>query len=293
MSTSAIGSQVPPANTPTTTASRVGGSVSSSIDALIKKVTEQRKVSADIDTRTGSMQSGVASTGDDTLFREASKQLGKQDFLNLLVTQLKFQDPLSPTENTEFVAQLAQFSSLEGTQNISESIEGLNKGMEGLVARQEANGETMAQATAVSLVGKRARLKLDEIQWSPSKEKVEFSVHSPKEKEALAAISDKKGNVLNYVAITKGGDQTITWDGRQANGAMAPSGEYNINVVTRDNLKEDVGFAYIEARVESVNYADDGLRLQVGSQEVPFNKVASLLADTPSEEDEDATDAKN
>ena len=48
--------------------------------------------------------------------------LGKDAFLTLLVTQLQHQDPLSPQDNSEFVAQLAQFSSLEALQNLSSSM---------------------------------------------------------------------------------------------------------------------------------------------------------------------------
>lgn len=50
--------------------------------------------------------------------RKVGSQLGKDDFLLLLVTQMKYQDPLEPTDNTEYVAQLAQFSELEYMQNM-------------------------------------------------------------------------------------------------------------------------------------------------------------------------------
>ena len=53
--------------------------------------------------------------------RNVSNELGKSDFLNLLITQLQFQDPLEPMDDTDFIAQLAQFSSLEQMQNLNTS----------------------------------------------------------------------------------------------------------------------------------------------------------------------------
>lgn len=52
--------------------------------------------------------------------RQTSNQMGKDEFLKLLLTQLSHQDPTAPMDNTEFVAQMAQFSSLEQIHNMSE-----------------------------------------------------------------------------------------------------------------------------------------------------------------------------
>jgi len=66
-------------------------------------------------TTTGRSDQGFLS--DKTL-----EQLGRNEFLTLLITQLRYQDPLNPAKDTEFVAQLAQFSQLQETRNLSEAM---------------------------------------------------------------------------------------------------------------------------------------------------------------------------
>ena len=57
---------------------------------------------------------------------QTSSSLGKEDFLQLLVAQMKNQDPLDPIKNQDFIAQLAQFNSLEQMMNLNKNFEQLN-----------------------------------------------------------------------------------------------------------------------------------------------------------------------
>lgn len=75
-------------------------------------------MSIDAASQTGSSSSNL-------VIGTTKAELGKEDFLTLLTTQLQYQDPLNPQDSSEFVAQLAQFSSLEQLININEGVEDL------------------------------------------------------------------------------------------------------------------------------------------------------------------------
>jgi len=83
--------------------------------------------------------SWTSQTYTDSVSRQVKNSLGKDDFLNLLITQLTHQDPLDPTDDTEFIAQMAQFSTLEQITNVASSMDNLLK---------------MARLSAESYVGK-------------------------------------------------------------------------------------------------------------------------------------------
>ena len=70
---------------------------------------------------------------------KSSKDLGKNEFLELLVAQLNNQDPLSPQENGEFIAQLAQFSQVEGIEKLNSSMGSLLSGYQSSQALQASS----------------------------------------------------------------------------------------------------------------------------------------------------------
>ena len=105
-----------------------------------------------------------------TTERKTGSTLGKEDFLMLLVTQMQYQDPLEPTTDTEFISQLAQFSSLEEMQNLNESLDAL--------ANQLSN--IQQQSFASNLVGKNVIMNIDgeyiagKVQYMEMKEGVPY-----------------------------------------------------------------------------------------------------------------------
>jgi flagellar basal-body rod modification protein FlgD len=155
-----------------------------------------------------------------------NKALDRDAFLKLLVAQLKNQDPLKPQDNSQFVAELAQFSSLEQSMGINDRLD--------LLATQNAG---LANAQAVGLVGSVATVRgsMVTVDGTGVGTAVGFSL-SGDSSSTVVTVRNQNGQVVRTMDLgeRKAGFVSLQWDGRDEAGNIQPAGTYVIGVQAED-----------------------------------------------------------
>ena len=80
------------------------------------------------------MVSSITSAGSTAAAKPATQNLGQADFIRLMTTQMKMQDPTDPVDNKEMIAQMAQFSSLSGIENINSTLKAISAQLDQVLA---------------------------------------------------------------------------------------------------------------------------------------------------------------
>lgn len=148
-------------------------------------------------------------------------ELGKDDFLNLLVTQLRYQDPLSPTENTEFIGQMAQFSALEQMQNLNNSFTGtMAYGLIGksvIATTEEADGieakQVSGNVTGVSVENGKYYLIIDDKTIVPAENTLKVYENDSSFENTLSAFTGIIGRDVNGIVYDSGNGSMIKVSG--------------------------------------------------------------------------------
>ncbi|HKQ68704.1 MAG TPA: flagellar hook assembly protein FlgD [Polyangiaceae bacterium] len=175
----------------------------------------------------GTDSANAAEEASSGLLTGANKGLGKDAFLKLLVAQIAHQDPLKPMDDTAFVAQLAQFSSLEQTM-------GINTRLDALAAQERG-----AQNTALAgLVGENVTVKgsITTLDSSGIGAPLSFTLGGDA-KAVDVAIADQTGKTVRtlHLGPSATGLVRVTWDGRDDNGIAQPPGAYAIVVSAKSD----------------------------------------------------------
>lgn len=195
--------------------------------------------------------------------------LGKDDFLQLLVAQLQNQDPLNPSDPTEFTAQLAQFSSLEQLFEVNENLTGLasaNAGME--------------RMTAIGMIGKEVVVAGSAFSVGQGDVSLGYRLDQTARSVALQVTNDKGQIVAQLPGSEVGpGNHFLSWDGLGLNGQPLPTGHYSLSVLAEGTGDEAPGTAaLVRSSVTGVGLEGDGNRLMTGAGDF-------FLADVQSVED--------
>jgi len=216
-----------------------------------------------------SLQSATSGTTGDTT--TGSSTLGKDSFLQLLVTQMQNQNPLDPQDNSEFVAQLAQFSSLETMQNLSTSVDAIG----GMYQSSQA-------LQASSLVGHSVIVDSGSTNVDTTTGMTGQVVLPSTSTVTSVKVYDSTGtNVVREIDLgeQKAGTSSFTWDGKDDAGNTLESGNYSFVATGSLDGKSTTLTTYLPATVNSVTMGSAGTSMTLNlanGENIALSKVQQL-----------------
>jgi flagellar basal-body rod modification protein FlgD len=187
---------------------------------------------------------GTAGAGATNAAGAATKkeQLGQGEFLELMIAQLRNQDPFKAMDPSQFLGQLAQFGTVTGIQEMQTAFAGLSESMR---ASQVLDGSTM--------IGRQVLVEESIVQLGASGG-IDGNVDvPPNANDVKLNIKDASGQLVRQITLpTTAGTSEISWDGLDARGERAPAGEYDFEVVASVGGATGSLPTYFNARVDSV-----------------------------------------
>ena len=196
-----------------------------------------------------------------------SKELGKDAFLRLFMTQMKNQDPLNPMDNTKFVSQMAQFSALEQTTNLATSFDKFRN-----------NFSASMQLQAASLIGEKASVLSNTVDVIGGKSgTIGFSL--PEESLAYVKVLDPQGKVVDTEKLgwLQPGRHFYEWSATNNDGVKVPDGTYTFQV---EAIKKDGTHIQINGSkagtISAVKFEKGQIYVTVGGIDYPLSKITQL-----------------
>lgn len=197
------------------------------------------------------------------------KDLGKDAFMSLLLTQMKNQDPTSPLKSHEMAAQLAQFTSLEKLHNINTEIAGLRKDNQPDHNFQALNfiGRTITSDN--SKVGRTDATEHHDIRFNLGADAMDLKMQ----------VKDASGTLIRSLDFKnmKAGKNELTWNGMSDEGRPAPVGDYMVSIEgTGSNGRKLAAEMKSEGVISGVNFTPRGPQLLIGKQVINMSDVKSI-----------------
>lgn len=198
-----------------------------------------------------------------------SDVVDKQDFLNLLVTQLKNQDPLDPMKGTEFTAQLAQFAALEQLQQISAKLDALG-GSQASTQQVGSNLNYLDRTVSVDVSSVLLR--------SGETAQVPFTL-AEDAAQAIFTFYDAEGHAVRTVdaGALAAGAQSFAWDGLDDSGQPLSEGNYTVSIRALDSQGQPVNAdTQFSGQVTGITYENGIAYLVVGGRRFAVSSVVGV-----------------
>jgi flagellar basal-body rod modification protein FlgD len=197
-------------------------------------------------------------------------ELGQDDFLELMTAQLKFQDPLEPMENGDFLAQMAQFSTVSGINDLNDAFNSMSTAFQ---SNQALQASTMV-GRDVLIPGDRSRLGEND----PMVAAVELDQPA---RQVVVNITDANGQLVQRLdyGLQPAGMMEVRWDGQMADGSRAAPGLYTVSAEVHQGDGISSGTMFTQARVESVTLGQAGqdLTLTVSDLgDIPMSQIRKI-----------------
>ena len=193
--------------------------------------------------------------------REIKKTLGKDDFLRIMITQMKNQDPTTPFKAEQFATQLAQFTSVEQMQNMNQSL--------GKMANQNAPLERLAMT---NMIGKTITIDRERFPHTEGQnDSLAFALTKDAKETKILIVSESGETVMEKdMGPLKKGDNTLTWDGLKTNTLPSKTGTYMFRVESKDDHGQIIPITSKgQARVVGVSFEGAEAILLVGDPNAP------------------------
>ena len=202
--------------------------------------------------------------------RKEMPQFGADQFITLMLAQIKNQDPLKPLEPAEFLGQLAQFSTVTGIQEMGSSVSDLVGSMRSSQALSGAN-----------LVGRDVLAPGDTAVFDGTTP-VRAAVEAPSGAERVEfVVRDASGAVVRRAQVqpSVSGVTEMAWDGRADNGTVMPAGAYRIEALSRFGARGESAQVLLHSRVDSVTLdaAGRGIVLNTRNGSLPLGAVRRVM----------------
>jgi len=199
----------------------------------------------------------------------ANMQISQAGFLQLISTQLQNQNPLNPTDPTQFLAQIEGLSEVSSLQSLQTSISGLASGLQGA---QMLNGTSLL-GHSVLVPGNSARLTAGGA--------VSGAVSAPAGANSLTvSVTDASGALVDAftVAPQSSGYTNFTWNGNTASGSAAPAGQYTLNVsASVGGTSQSVSpLVYSQVQSVTIDPSTQTLELNTVNGTVPLSSVVNI-----------------